>query len=121
MDNTTIEPEVKALIQKFVTASSSGRNRTYSKMNATVNKSVEERFTVLNECVLGYVRKEVMSIDETVTIVYGNNQTLTLSDKPDDGLKVNSLNAMPITKVLVEYYDTILKSIAAFQVMGIVE
>lgn len=121
MDNTTVEPKVKELIQKFVTASSSGRNRTYSKMNATVNKSVEEKFTVLNECVLGFVRKEVMSSDEPITIEYGNNQTLTFSDKPENGLKVNSLNVMPITKVLVEYYDTILKSIAAFQVMGIVE
>lgn len=120
-ENTTINPELKKTIQTFINANASGRSRTLEKLLAVRDKSDEERFTVMNEAVLAFVRKEVMSSEEPVTIPYGEDLSLTYSDRVDKGLVPKTISVMPITKAIMPYFEVVIATLSTVKLGGVAE
>lgn len=122
MENTTeMSNELKKTITAFIAANSSGRSQTLAKMNAVREKSENEKFSVLNEAILAFVRKEVMSSEEPVTIGLDEGVALTFSDKPEKGLTPKSLSVMEVTKAFIPYFDVILASLSVAKAGGVAE
>lgn len=123
MSENTIEMngELKKTITAFIAANSSGRSQTLAKMNAVREKSENEKFSVLNEAVLAFVRKEVMSSEEPVSIGLDEGVSLTFSDKEEKGLIPKTLTVMEVTKAFIPYFDVILASLSVAKAGGVAE
>lgn len=120
-ENTTMNEELKKTIQTFINANASGRSRTLEKLLAVREKSDEERFTVMNEAVLAFVRKEVMSSEEPVTIPYGENLSLTFSDRDTKGLIPKTISVMPVTKAIMPYFEVVIATLSTVKLGGVAE
>ena len=122
MENTTeMNAELKKTIQSFVSANASGRSQTLKKLLAVRDKSEEERFAVLNEAVLAFVRKEVMSSEEPVTLLYDAEMSLTFSDREEKGLIPKTISVMPLTKAFMPYFEVIVATLSTVKLSGVVE
>lgn len=120
-ENTTMNPELKKTIQAFINANASGRSRTLEKLLAVREKDENERFTVLNEAVLAFVRKEVMSSEEPVTVLYGENLSLTFSDRDTKGIVPKTISVMPITKAVMPYFEVVIATLSTVKLGGVAE
>lgn len=122
MENTTeMSNELKKTIQSFIQANASGRSQTLNKLLAVREKDENERFTVLNEAVLAFVRKEVMSSEEPVTILYGEDLSLTFSDRDNKGLVPKTISVMPITKAIMPYFEVVIATLSTVKLGGVAE
>ena len=120
-ENTTMNPELKKTLQTFINANASGRSRTLEKLLAVREKDENERFAVMNEAVLAFVRKEVMSSEEPVTILYGENLSLTFSDRDTKGLVPKTISVMPITKAIMPYFEVVIATLSTVKLGGVAE
>lgn len=120
-NTTEMSDELKKTIQTFIQANATGRSRTLEKLLAVRDKSDEERFTVLNEAVLAFVRKEVMSSEEPVTILYGENLSLTFSDRDTKGIVPKTISVMPITKAVMPYFEVVIATLSTVKLSGVTE
>lgn len=122
MENTTeMNTELKKTIQSFVSANASGRSQTLKKLLAVRERSEEERFAVLNEAVLAFVRKEVMSSEEPVTLLYDAEMSLTFSDREEKGLVPKTITVMPLTKAIMPYFEVIVATLSTVKLAGVTE
>ena len=122
MENTTeMSNELKKTIQSFIQANASGRSRTLEKLLAVREKDETERFAVMNEAVLAFVRKEVMSSEEPVTVLYGENLSLTFSDRDTKGIVPKTISVMPITKAVMPYFEVVIATLSTVKLGGVAE